>query len=106
MVFAAPSGSTTRQKEERSRSKYSNLSNRLQGSYMDDKSRDSTKMSRLDQPLRQTRDFSKAVSIFSMKKERESLGSSDHSPLPPARFVSKRKVDRNRLNDKHMRVMI
>lgn len=96
----APSGSESRP-GERSRSNTS----KIKFSYPDDHSRISTKMSKFDLPMRQTRDFSKALSIFSIKRESTTDFERTSSILPPARVASNRRVSRNRINEKHLRVV-
>lgn len=100
----APSGSVSRP-GERSRSDTSKISGKLKFSYPDDHSRISTKMSKFDLPMRQTRDFSKALSIFSIKRESTTDVDRSSSILPPARIASTRRISRNRINEKHLRVI-
>ena len=86
---------------DRSRSDNSNISARLKEGYPDEASRESSKMKWSDHPLKKSRDYSKALSIFSMRRESSKSSERRSSNLPQARFVQKKKkVDMSRINDK------
>ena len=90
---------------DRSRSDNSNISARLKEGYPDEASRESSKMKWSDHPLKKSRDYSKALSIFSMKRESSKSSERPSLNLPQARFVPlKKKVDLRRINAMELRV--